>query len=730
MNESFVQQYDAIPSESLRTEDVLATVINQFIGAYPKIPLVYRISSLRGFQRVKDFRYEMNLEKRWKGMQEGQLVYVWSRLWWEKESEMAFAINCFSPARVYINGSLTFVSNLNEELFPDRKTIIRSKLRQGWNHVVLEFTKTGTGCGGTFGTGRIKGAPVHFLTPIPQREGQEGWVYSEPQDIPWDLSAVNWESKLSERSRWFPEVAWTQEELKAGCFGRIFAPKPKCLAYAWTKLEQIGSGSKSVVLKGEYNGAFRLFINGMVVHECLFHESGKWEATVELPFGTHDVIVESVCGIQNGQPWDFTLTLDSDERIRQVKAYQVEGLQDYWLYLGPFRQGSEPEPSALCCMERTFLSGEEQIFWRADLPDAWARPFLETPVYGRWNYPLGVALYGILRAGEELGNSYYADYAVDFIEQCTSMYSYSMWDLQQFGAPGTNHQLALMDSLDDCGSFGAAMLEAAKLKKVKGFQETAEQVARYITEIQSRLPDGALYRAGGGMDFWKDTMWCDDLYMSTPFLSKYYELTGDITYLNDAANQFLMYRKWMFRSDLGIMHHVYDLKFNKPNGVSWGRGNGWVIFSLTELLEVMPENHVVRSELLQFFIELCNGYASLQGKDGLWYQVLTDPQSFIEASCTSMFIYAFARGVRNGWLLEPEKFIQSVFRGWNGLVKACIDKHGNVYGVCQGSGYSFSPQYYKEQLTWQINDLHGIGIILLAGLEVIKLRQYLEISSY
>ncbi|WHX48217.1 glycoside hydrolase family 88 protein [Paenibacillus woosongensis] len=68
---------------------------------------------------------------------------------------------------------------------------------------------------------------------------------------------------------------------------------------------------------------------------------------------------------------------------------------------------------------------------------------------------------------------------------------------------------------------------------------------------------------------------------------------------------------------------------------------------------------------------------------------------------------------------------EAAVRGWEGLTETCIDKHGNVYGVCRGSGYSFNKLYYKEELDWQLNDTHGIGIVLLAGIEIVQLESEL-----
>ena len=54
-----------------------------------------------------------------------------------------------------------------------------------------------------------------------------------------------------------------------------------------------------------------------------------------------------------------------------------------------------------------------------------------------------------------------------------------------------------------------------------------------------------------------------------------------------------------------------------------------------------------------------------------------------------------------------------------------MDSHGNVYGVCRGSEFSFIPDYYKYELGWNLNDTHGTGIVMLAGIEVIRISEFL-----
>lgn len=62
-------------------------------------------------------------------------------------------------------------------------------------------------------------------------------------------------------------------------------------------------------------------------------------------------------------------------------------------------------------------------------------------------------------------------------------------------------------------------------------------------------------------------------------------------------------------------------------------------------------------------------------------------------------------------------------KAWEALCDQVIDREGNIYGICRGSGFSFSADYYKNDLGWVLNDTHGIGIVLLAGVEYMKLNK-------
>lgn len=202
--------------------DVLTAVAQRYIGENPPQPYIYRAFNRGGFMRMKDYLYDMDLSVKAADTLPGQYVYVWGKLWSARDTSLTMSIRCLSPAVVYINGEEVFVSGLPEELFPLRRTNFAAAIKHGWNDVVLRFEKTVAGCGGSFGTGSYKNFPLHFITASAERDGQEGWLYSEPVNAPLAQLPVSGMSEAQTGLQWFPRRDWSDEDNIRGSWGRIF----------------------------------------------------------------------------------------------------------------------------------------------------------------------------------------------------------------------------------------------------------------------------------------------------------------------------------------------------------------------------------------------------------------------------------------------------------------------------------------------------------------------------
>ena len=700
--------------EGTDPQAIISSLAYRYMGQNLKHGLYYRAYTNNGIVRTTDYRYLVDFNKIFPDSKDKECVWAFTKFYSAGKSSFGWDINCFGPMVVYVNGEVAYKSDIFKERYSETSTRVFMDVEEGWNDIRIQFKKTKAGFGGQFGTW-IGKWDMYTLMPTKERDGQEGFVFTEL--VPDDY-VPEFEIGMSEKDfdkKLYPVINWSDDEMKKGQLTRMFGTPNGQYAVGYTKVfaDDINNTTHKFTL--DTKGETVVYIDKKEVFKT---KGGKETFEATLPLGTYDIYVKCICG---GNDWGYTLECDT---VEFENAARVKGTDDVWMYIGTFVNDFEfPFDTA---SDMLHIVGEPATYWRLDAPDTFVRPYNENTLFGRWNYPLGVTMYGLLHTAIAIGSEDIKNYIKDHVQLCIDTLEYALWDKEQYGGATSIHNLLTsIDSLDDCGSFASMMLEVNKYLGLRDVKKVADYVGDYIYNHQSRLEDGTFFRKEMMHHFHNMTMWADDLYMSVPFIVRYSQFTGDQKYLDDAANQFFGFKKRLFMPEEKIMSHVYDFKYDSKTNVPWGRGNGWVVFSMTELLEVLPKDHPKRNDLIEFLNTLCEGYLALQDDEGMWHQVLNDHESYPETSCTSMFIYAFSRGIRFGWLKNPEKYVKAIYKAWKGISKTSVDSNGNVYGVCRGSEFSFIADYYKYELGWNLNDTHGTGIVMLAGIEVIRLNKFL-----
>jgi rhamnogalacturonyl hydrolase YesR len=271
-------------------------------------------------------------------------------------------------------------------------------------------------------------------------------------------------------------------------------------------------------------------------------------------------------------------------------------------------------------------------------------------------------------------------------------------------------------ALDDCGAMAAGMLKAQQAGIGGDLRWLSDIDLAYICDKQVRLPDGTLSRNRP----LPNSVWLDDLYMSVPALAQMGRLTGDRKYFDDAVKQVVQFSERLFVKKKGLYMHGWIQGMQEHPRFHWGRANGWAAMTTAELLSVLPEDHPGRAAVLELFREHVRGLAAVQGKNGLWHQLLDRPDTFEETSCSAMFVFAIARGINRGWL-DPLAYGPMVSVGWNALAQK-VNVQGQVEGTCVGTGLGWEPMFYAYRPT-SVYAAHGYGPMLLAGSEMITLRR-------
>jgi len=184
-----------------------------------------------------------------------------------------------------------------------------------------------------------------------------------------------------------------------------------------------------------------------------------------------------------------------------------------------------------------------------------------------------------------------------------------------------------------------------------------------------------------------------------------YRSLHEPVYLDRAYAQLLAYVKKLQQPN-GLFYHTPETPF------FWGRGNGWAAAAMTELLLASPEDHPQRPELLSAYRRMMQGLLETQDPAGLWHQLLDAPESYLETSCSGMFIFALATGARKGWLPE-QAYRKAVLKAWPALA-GYLDADGNIKDVCIGTGALNNKTYYLNRPR-KTGDLHGQAGFLWAA---------------
>jgi unsaturated rhamnogalacturonyl hydrolase len=190
-------------------------------------------------------------------------------------------------------------------------------------------------------------------------------------------------------------------------------------------------------------------------------------------------------------------------------------------------------------------------------------------------------------------------------------------------------------------------------------------------------------------------LWDDTVYMIGIFLLGLYKATGDEIYLNDLIFEIKAHQEKLEVEEWGLWVHAWDgdnkfdldfcSQFNWADPVTrrsseiWGRGNGWVVVTLSEILNVIDENHAEWEYVSSSLVKMIEHLPELQDTTtGHWYQLPVrkdEPGNYLESSSTAMFGYGILNALKYN-LVSKEVFEPLVHRVYKGLPKYSLKPAG------------------------------------------------------
>lgn len=356
----------------------------------------------------------------------------------------------------------------------------------------------------------------------------------------------------------------------------------------------------------------------------------------------------------------------------------------------------------------------------ATVMDIWAdslwvgRPF-------KWTYDQGTLLEGVSNIWQRTANPAYFNY----IRKSMDFFVTDSGDIRTY-----DHHSLNSDNIKN----GRALLLLYRVTQKPKYLKAASLLRSQIN-VQPRTKEGGFWHK----QIYPNQMWLDGLYMVEPFYAEYSFLTDDKAGFDDVVKQFSMMENRSRDPKTGLMYHGYDESraqqwANKNNGRSphvWGRAMGWYGMALVDAIPSFPKDHPGRAELINILNRFAASIVKVQDvKTGVWKDILDAPyinrkENYFEASASSMFTYALAKGVRLGYL--PASYMKAAQKAWAGLQKEFVEENGpdkiNLKGTVSVSGLGGKPyrdgsfEYYMHEKVI-VNDPKGVGAFMCAANEM------------
>lgn len=227
----------------------------------------------------------------------------------------------------------------------------------------------------------------------------------------------------------------------------------------------------------------------------------------------------------------------------------------------------------------------------------------------------------------------------------------------------------------DPAANGEPVLFAARLTGDPRLQKAAERMLEFLLYKAPRTRNGIIYH-----NQIENMIWVDAFYMVPPFLA----VAGQPA---EAVKQISGYRQILRDPAKKLYYHIWDedrQAFERK--LLWGVGNGWAAAGMARVIRALPPEMLSEKEEISAFVrELLDACLIYQRPDGLFHDILDDPNSFVETNAAQMLSYTIYRGVQGGWLARS--YLESADRMREAAYRQ-VDEFGLVQGVCGAPNFN------------------------------------------
>jgi len=289
-----------------------------------------------------------------------------------------------------------------------------------------------------------------------------------------------------------------------------------------------------------------------------------------------------------------------------------------------------------------------------------------------WDWPCGVAYYGIADVYEKTGKEEYLNLLKDRVDELIELGLPKVW------------------TVNTC-AMGHCLITLYKATGEQKYWDIVMSKINYIRKDALRFGENVLQHTVSAKNDFPEQCWADTLFMAAFFLLRVGIELEDEELIEDALNQYYWHIKYLQNPETGFYYHGYDnIAGNHMSGFYWGRANAWAAFTMSQVGNILPKCYLYPKymDVAGSLSEQLSALKLVQTENGLWRTILDDEESYEEISASA----GIAAAMLSAGNPLHTKYINKAI---NGLL-ANVSEDGRVLNVSGGTAVMNDKEGYRN----------------------------------
>lgn len=288
-----------------------------------------------------------------------------------------------------------------------------------------------------------------------------------------------------------------------------------------------------------------------------------------------------------------------------------------------------------------------------------------------WDWPCGVAYYGVATAYERTGKEEYLTLLKERVDELISLGLPQVW------------------TVNTC-AMGHCLITLYQATGDQRYWDLILSKMEYLRTKALRFGDRVLQHTVSPKNDFPEQAWADTLFMAAYLMLRVGVISRDEELVHDALNQWYWHINYLQDPEKGFYYHGYNnISGDHMSGIYWGRANAWAAYTMSRVGRILPECYLYPQymDVAGSLSEQLSALKTVQTERGLWRTVLDDEESYEEISASAGIAAAMVCGDNPLHTRYVERAVKGVLEN--------VGSDGKVLNVSGGTAVMKDVEGYR-----------------------------------